>query len=210
MHTIAHLVHDYGLLVVAAVIGLESLGIPLPGETALIVASVIAGSRPELDIVAVILTAAAASSVGRAVGYLIGRKFGYLLLLRYGSYVWLTERRIKLGQYLFLRHGGKIVIVAQFLPVLRTIGGILAGANRMPRHQFMVTNVIGATLWAVFFGVIAYYFGRGVERLTGPLVIVLALGTAVFLIFAVRFIRIHETQLTAKAEQALPGPLAMP
>lgn len=210
MHTLAHLVHDYGLLVVAAVIGLESLGIPLPGETALIVASVIAGSRPELDIVAVILTAAAASAIGRAVGYLIGRKFGYLLLLRYGSYVWLTESRIKLGQYLFLRHGGKIVIVAQFLPVLRTIGGILAGANRMPEHQFMLTNVIGATLWAVFFGVVAYYFGHGVERLTGPLVIVLAFGTAVFLIFAARFIRSHERQLTAKAEEALPGPLAVP
>jgi membrane protein DedA with SNARE-associated domain len=210
MHTVAHLVHDYGLLVVAGVIGLESLGIPLPGETALIVASIIAGSRPELDIVAVILTAAAASSAGRAVGYWIGRRFGYLLLLRYGRYVWLGESRIKLGQYLFLRHGGKIIIVAQFLPVLRTIGGILAGANRMPQHQFMVTNVIGASLWAVFFGVIAYYFGREVERLTGPLVVVLALGTVIFLILAARFVREHEVQLSARAERALPGPLAMP
>ena len=210
MPAIAHLIHDYGLIVVAAVIGLECIGLPVPGETVLILAAVFAGTMHELNIVEVVVTAAVAATVGQAVGYLIGREFGYWLLLRYGNYLRITESRIKLGQYLFLRHGGKIVIVAQFLPVLRTIGGILAGANRMPEHQFMLTNVIGATLWAVFFGVVAYYFGHGVERLTGPLVIVLAFGTAVFLIFAARFIRSHERQLTAKAEEALPGPLAVP
>src|SRR5580658_8710518 len=150
MPSIAHLIHAYGLLVVAGVVGLEGVGIPVPGETALIVASVISGTKHELNIVAVILTAAGASIVGRILGYLIGRNFGYWLLLKYGGYVGVTEARIKLGQYLFLRHGGKIIIIAQFIPILRTLAGILAGANRMPRRYFMLANVIGASMWAAF------------------------------------------------------------
>jgi len=206
---IGHLIHTYGLLVVAGVISLESLGLPLPGETALIVASVIAGSKHEFNIVEVILTAAGASAVGRAFGYVIGHEYGYWLLLRYGGYVGITERRIKLGQYLFLRHGGKIILVAQFLPVLRTLAGILAGANRMPVAHFMVTNVIGATAWATFFGVAAFYLGRQVERLAGSMVIVLGIGVVICIIIAVNFIGRHEAQLAAEAERALPGPLEL-
>src|ERR1700739_4811964 len=99
MPSIAHLIHAYGLLVVAGVIGLEGVGIPVPGETALIIAAVIAGTKHELNIVAVILTAAGAAVAGRWLGYVIGRNFGYWLLLRYGGYVGVTEARIKLGQY---------------------------------------------------------------------------------------------------------------
>ena len=102
MHAVAHLIHTYGLLVVAGFIGLESIGFPLPGETALIVGSVIAGRTHELNIIEVIVTATCASFFGRIIGYMIGAKFGYWLLLRYGSYVRITHPRIKLGQYLFL------------------------------------------------------------------------------------------------------------
>jgi membrane protein DedA with SNARE-associated domain len=77
MPSISHLIHAYGLIVVAAVVGSESLGIPVPGETALIVASVIAGTKHELNILSVILTAATAAIGGRLIGYLIGRQFGY-------------------------------------------------------------------------------------------------------------------------------------
>src|SRR5208337_875288 len=175
MPSIAHLIHVYGLFVVAVVIGLESVGIPVPGETVLILAAVDAGTKHDLNIASVILTAAGASIIGRMIGYVIGREFGYWLLLRYGGYLRITESRIKLGQYLFLRHGGKIILIAQFLPVLRTIAGILAGANRMPRPHFMATNVVGALLWATFFGVAAYYLGRQVEKLAGSMVLVLGL-----------------------------------
>lgn len=210
MPSIAHLIHAYGLLVVAGVIGLEGVGIPVPGETALIVASVIAGSKHELNIVAVILVAAGASIVGRIIGYAIGRNFGYWLLLRYGGYVRITEARIKLGQYLFLRHGGKIIIVAQFIPVLRTLAGILAGANRMPHHTFMLTNVVGASTWATFFGVAAYFLGKQVERLAGSAVVICAVILLIGVVLATIFVRGHEAQLAAKAERALPGPLELP
>jgi len=210
MSSIYQLIHDYGLLMVAVVVGLEGVGFPVPGETALIVASVIAGTKHELNIALVILTATSASFVGRTLGYLIGRNFGYWLLLRYGGYIWITEARIKLGQYLFLRHGDKIVIVAQFLPVLRTLAGILAGANRMPRPQFLLANIIGAFIWAVFFGLVAYTLGRQVEHLATSAVIFLAVVTVIVLIVAGIFVRGHEAQLSAEAERALPGPLESP
>ena len=210
MPSIAHLIHAYGLLVVAGTIGLEGIGFPVPGETALIVASVIAGTKHELSIVAVIVTAAVASIVGRSVGYLIGRYFGYWLLLRYGCYIWINEARIKLGQYLFLRHGGKIILLAQFLPVLRSIAGILAGANRMPWPRFILANIIGASLWATFYGLTAYSLGRQVEQLSGWMVLVFALVVVAFLVVAAGFVRRHEARLTAEAEDALPGPLELP
>jgi membrane protein DedA with SNARE-associated domain len=210
MPSIAHLIHVYGLLVVAGVVGIEGVGIPLPGETALIIASVIAGSKHELNIVEVILVAAAASIVGRVIGYVIGRNFGYWLLLRYGGYVGITEARIKLGQYLFVRHGGKIIIIAQFIPILRTLAGILAGANRMPQRYFMLANVVGASVWAAFFGIAAYSLGRQVERLAGSVVFLCGLGALVAVVLAVNFVKGHEEQLVAKAERALPGPLESP
>jgi len=208
--TIAHLIHAYGLLVVAGVVGLEAVGIPLPGETALIVAAVIAGSKHELNIVAVILTAAGASIVGRTIGYYIGREFGYWLLLNYGGYVGITKTRIKLGQYLFLRHGGVLIIVAQFIPVLRTLAGILAGANRMPRPHFLATNIVGALLWSTFFGFAAYSLGRQVERLAGSMVLLCGVGALIALFIAASFMKGHEAQLAAEAERVLPGPLESP
>ena len=122
------------------------------------------------------------------VGYVIGREFGYWLLLRYGSYLRITESRIKLGEYLFLRHGGKIVIVARFIPVLRSLAGILAGANRMPWRHFLLANVVGAVIWASFFGFAAYMLGRQFERLAGPMVIVLGVATVIVIIAGAIFV----------------------
>lgn len=206
----AHLIHDYGLVVVAGVIGLESVGLPVPGESVLILAGIFAGTKHDLNIVSVIFTAAAAAIVGQMIGYVIGREFGYWLLLRYGYYVRITEGRIKLGQYLFLRHGEKIIIVARFVPVLRSLAGILAGANRMPWWQFLLANAVGAFAWASFFGFAAYFLGHQVERVAGPMVIVLGIVAVVVIALAAMFAARHEAQLVAEAERALPGPLRWP
>lgn len=93
MHLVVHLIHEYGLLTVAVIVGLECIGIPLPGETALLGAAIYAGTKHDLNIVEVILTAAAAAIAGRMIGYVIGREFGYWLLLRYGNYVRMTESK---------------------------------------------------------------------------------------------------------------------
>ncbi len=210
MPSIAHLVHVYGLAVVAGVIGLESVGLPVPGESALILAAILAGTKHDLNIVSVIITAASAAIVGQMLGYVIGREFGYWLLLRYGSYLRITEGRIKLGEYLFLRHGGKIIIIARFVPFLRALAGILAGANRMPWRRFMLANVVGACAWAVFFGVAAYMFGREIERLAGPLVLVVGIAAVILIAIGAVFVSRHEAQLVEEAERALPGPLKWP
>ena len=207
MHFIGHLIHVYGLLTVAVIIGLECIGVPLPGETALLAAAIYAGSKHDLNIVSVILTAGGAATIGRMIGYVIGHEFGYWLLLRYGNYVGMTTSRIKLGQYLFLRHGGKIVFIAQFIPVLRTFAGIFAGANVMPWRDFLIANAVGSFLWAALYGYAAYALGREFERLEGPIVIILGLITVVSFVIGGIFVKRHETQLTAEAERAMPGPL---
>ena len=215
MHSVAHLIHVYGLLVVAGFIGLESMCIPLPGETALIVGSVIAGRTHELNIVEVIVVAAAASLIGRIIGYAIGWRFGYWLLLRYGGYLGITEMRIKLGQYLFLKHGGVIIIIAQFVPVMRAIAGILAGANRMPWRRFVLSSAVGVSLWAVLFGLGGYIFGVQFARLarswwifSGPSGwVMFGIGAVIVISILTVVVGRHEAQWTAKAERALPGPL---
>jgi membrane protein DedA with SNARE-associated domain len=210
MHFIAHLIHVYGLFTVAAIVGLECAGVPLPGETALLAAAVYAGTKHDLNIVAVILTTASAAIIGRMIGYVIGREYGYWVLLRYGGYVGMTERRIKLGQYLFLRYGGTIVFAAQFVPVLRTFAGLFAGANMMPWRNFLLANAVGSIIWAVSYGYAAYMLGRQFESLELPLVIFLAIVTVAAFIFGGMFIHRHEEQLSAEAERAMPGPLKLP
>jgi membrane protein DedA with SNARE-associated domain len=209
MPSFAHLVHDYGLVVVAAVIGFESLGLPFPGESVLIFASILAGTKHDLNIFAVVLTAAGAAIVGQMIGYVIGREFGYWLLLRYGRYLRITESRIKLGEYLFLRHGGKIIFIARFVPLLRALAGILAGANRMPWRQFMLANVAGAAVWAAVFGFASYMLGRQVEKFAGPMVIMIGVAAVIVIAIGAHFVARHEAQLAAEAERALPGPLKL-
>jgi len=210
MDFLQNLIHNYGLVAVGAVVGLECVGFPLPGETALLAAAVYAGTNHDLNIVAVIITAGATAIVGRMIGYVIGREYGYWLLLRYGSYIRMTQSRIKLGQYLFLRHGGKIVFVAQFVPVLRTVAGLFAGCNMMPWRNFLLANILGSVLWAVSYGYAAYALGLGFRRLQGPMVIALAILTIVCFVVGAIFIHRHEAQLAAEAERAMPGPLDLP
>ncbi len=205
--SIGHLVHDYGLVVVAAVIGLESLGFPFPGESALVLAGIFAGTKHELNIFAVVFTAAGAAIVGQMIGYVIGREYGYWLLLRYGPYLRITESRIKLGEYLFLRYGGKIIFIGRFVPLLRSVAGILAGANRMPWRQFMLANIVGALAWSSFFGFAAYLFGHQVHKFAGPVVIVIGIAAVIAIVIGAVFVSRHEAQLVAEAERALPGPL---
>ena len=204
-----HLIHEYGLVAVAAIIGLECLGLRVPGETALLGAAIYAGTKHDFNINAVIAAAAVAAIAGRMIGYVIGHKFGSWLLLRYGHYVGLTTGRIKLGQYLFLRYGGKIVFFAQFVPVLRTLAGPFAGANLMPWRNFIFANVVSSCVWAVSYGYAAYWVGREFERLQGRLVLPLVFIAVIALIAGALFVRQREAQLITEAERAMPGSLEL-
>ena len=209
MHLIAHLIHEYGLIAVATIVALECLGFPVPGETALLGAAIYAGTKHDLNIGAVIIVAAGAAIIGRMIGYVMGRELGYRLVLQYGKYMGLTEGRIKLAQYLFSRHGGKIIFAAQFVPVLRSFAGLLAGANVMPWRNFLFANAISSSVWAMSYGYAAYWAGREFEHLVGHLAIFLVIITVIVLIGAGIFVHRREARLIAEAERAMPGPLKL-
>lgn len=203
---IHHLIQAYGLWILFTVLLLESMGVPAPGETALITAALYAGSTHQFHIVSVVLVAAAAAIMGDNIGYLIGRTIGIRLVAQYGRYIGLTEPRLKVGQYLFLKHGGKIVFFGRFVAFLRTFAALLAGMNRMSWPHFLLMNAIGGICWAALFGGGAYLFGREIKRVAGPmswLLLIAALGLAAAAIF---FFRRHEKALEQRAEAAFPGP----
>jgi membrane protein DedA with SNARE-associated domain len=203
---LTHLIATYGYLAIAVIIGLESMGLPMPGESALVLAALYA-SRHDHNIAGVVAAAATGAILGDNIGYWIGREFGYRLLLRYSGNIGLSASKIKLGQYLFLRHGGKVVFFGRFVAILRILAAFLAGVNRMEWRRFLLANAAGAILWASAVGFGAYAFGKAVLRVTGPLGIVLVIVSVALLIGALRFARRHEAELEAKAEEALPGPL---
>jgi membrane protein DedA with SNARE-associated domain len=173
----------------------------------LIAAATYAGATGNLDIALVILAAAAAAVVGDSAGYFVGRKIGLPLLHKHGPRIHLTEPRLKVGQYLFLKHGGKVVFFGRFIALLRTYAAVLAGANNMPWPKFFLFNASGGAVWACIFGIGGYSFGSLIERYAGPIGIVLLIAAVVAAIGGIVFTKRHEQMLIDRAEKALPGPL---
>src|SRR5947209_20505301 len=148
---------------------LESMAVPMPGETALVTAALYAGSTHRIGILPVVIVAATAAVVGDNIGYLIGRSIGLRLIVRYGRYVRLNEARLKVGQYLFLRHGGKIVFFGRFVAFLRAFAALLAGINRFLPLRFFAFNAAGGIVWASVFGLGGYVLGESIHRIDGPI-----------------------------------------
>jgi membrane protein DedA with SNARE-associated domain len=202
---IQELIQSYGLWVVFAVVMFESIGVPMPGETVLLTAALYAGSTHRIDILAVLSVAAAAAIIGDNIGYLIGRSIGLPLILRYGKYIRLHEGRLKIGQYLFLRHGGKIVFFGRFVAFLRTFAALLAGANRMPWPRFLLMNALGGIVWATLFGGAAYLFGEKIRLVAGPAGLLILACAIVLVAAGIVFLRRHERELEEEASAALPS-----
>ena len=200
------LIQAYGLWVLFTVVMLECMGIPMPGETALVTAALYAGSTHRISIVSVVLVAATAAIIGDNIGYLIGRSIGVRLIARYGKYVQLNELRLKVGQYLFLRYGGMIVFFGRFVAILRTYAALLAGANRMSWHHFLIMNALGGICWASLFGVAAYLFGEEIELMAGVVSLLFLVAAISLAIAGIFFFRRHERELEQRAEAAFPGP----
>ena len=149
---------SYGYLVVAVVIMVEGAGIPLPGETILLLGAAYAGAG-NLDIRGVILAAALGAIAGDNLGYFIGRRGGRALLVRYGQTLHVGESHLARAEAFYARHGAKTVFLARFVAVLRTLSSLLAGANRMPYRRFAPWNAAGGILWAVVIGTLGSLFG---------------------------------------------------
>src|SRR2546422_8435951 len=162
--TISGLVASYGYVVLFFLVGLESLGCPLPGETALVTAAAWA-ALGHLSIYAVVASAVAAAVIGDNGGYWIGRKGGIALVRRYGRRIHLNESHLERARGFFERHGPKTVFIGRFIALLRTWVAVLAGTARMPYGSFMLYNALGGVCWSVIFSTLGFVFGRNLPRL---------------------------------------------
>jgi membrane protein DedA with SNARE-associated domain len=145
----------YGL---PAIIGLESMGVPSPGETALVLAAVLA-SQGKLQIWLVILIAACSAIAGDNLGYLLGRRFGREVLEAPGPFHHRRVAVIALGDRFFAKHGAKAVFVGRWIALVRFATAWLAGINEMRFSHFFFWNALGGISWAVTYGLVGYFAG---------------------------------------------------
>jgi membrane protein DedA with SNARE-associated domain len=158
-------VDRFGYFGIAGLVFIESFGIPAPGETAIIAGSAWAG-RGHLNVFVVGLVAFLAATLGDTLGYWIGRRGGRPLAQRYGRYVRLTTPRLERVESFMARQGPKIVVIARFVEGLRQFNGVVAGMTRMPFHQFIVFQVLGAALWVGCWSVVGYFAGDHLDQVT--------------------------------------------
>lgn len=202
-----HLLQQYGYVAVIVLVFLESTGVPSPGETMLITAAAYAGATHALSPPLVILSAAAGGILGDNLGYWVGREGGWRLLRRYGRLLHVNDAMLKVGIYLFRRHGGKVVFIGRFTPLLRTWGAILAGVNRFPWPRFLAWNTLSGIAWASSWGLLAFAFGKTLQGVQ-QYVSLVAIGIATLITLAVGIaVRRNGRALSEAAERALPGSL---
>jgi membrane protein DedA with SNARE-associated domain len=158
----ASLISEYGVAALFLSVTLEALGAPLPGESAVILASA-AAAAGKLDIYAVAAAAFLAAVTGDNIGYLLGRKLGRPVITRYGSRIGLTDANFDRVEKVVRRHGPLIVVVARFVVVLRQLNGIVAGTTGMPWPAFLLANAVGAALWVGVWTTVAYKFGHSTD-----------------------------------------------
>jgi membrane protein DedA with SNARE-associated domain len=154
--------NHYGYLAVFALVAIEDFGVPLPGETALLLGAVYAGAG-RLNIVLVALLGFLGATVGDNVGFAIGHFGGRRLLDRYGRFVLLTPARVVKAREFFDRHGGKVIVIARFIEGLRQANGIIAGISGMHWTRFLLFNAIGAALWVSVWATIGYVSGNHID-----------------------------------------------
>lgn len=185
---------DYGLFLLFVLVGLESTGIPLPGETALIAAAVLASSG-HYSIVVVIVVASAGAIVGDNIGYWIGRKGGRALLRRIPYLRDYFDRALPPAERFFKRHGAKAVFFGRFISILRVTAAWLAGISHMPWWKFLFWNAAGGIAWATTFGVVAYYAGRAAADAINHYGLYAGIGLVVLIVLAVAGIHLWRREM---------------
>ena len=205
VHLTPHFFQTYGYWAIFGLIAGESMGIALPGETALLAASIYAGRTHHLSIYMIILAAASGAVLGDNIGYAIGYFGGFKLLRRFGKFIGIDEPKLKLGRYLFLRYGGRIVFFGRFVAILRILAALLAGVNHMPWRKFLLYNALGGIVWATILGTAAYTLGKQIHKLSTSVSISLFILTTLFVIAYSLYLKSHMNKLEKKAEKEFPG-----
>lgn len=154
----------YGAIAIFVMVYLESLGSPLPGETGVIAASLLA-AKGELNILTLYPAVLFAAILGDFTGYLIGRIGGHALLRKFGSYIGLTPSVLANVEARFQKGGLWIIVFARFVPVLRQLNGLVAGSLGLPWHIFLMAQSVGALLWSSLYCFGPYFFGELFQHL---------------------------------------------
>ncbi len=195
-HHLVRLLHTYTYVGVLSLVMLEALGIPLPGEIALVTAAAYAAVAHNVSVSGVILMAALGATVGGVVGYWIGIKGGLPLLTRYGRYIGVRKSHIDQAHSFFERNGAKTILFGRFVAVLRTWASVIAGAACMSFKQFVAYNTLGSVAWAIVFGLLGYYFGhdlpvleRYISRASLGILVAVVAGIAIWVILRRRHVR---------------------
>jgi len=173
----------YGYWAVFFGVMLENAGLPVPGETILLVGGYFAASRPDqFNLIRVTVTAAVGAVIGDNIGFAIGHHYGRGFLLRIGRFFFLTPKRFEHMENYFASHGNKTILVARFITGLRVFAALLAGASRkMPWRVFLFYNLAGAIIWSVVITLLGYLFGQSLPLLvkwvgrTGTILLIAAI-----------------------------------
>jgi membrane protein DedA with SNARE-associated domain len=196
--TLEFWIHEYGVAAVFVILTFESLGLPVPGESVLVVSSILSG-RGEIGFVPLVLAAWAGAVIGDNIGYLIGHRLGHTLLLHYGGRFGLTEARLARVEHVFARYGSAAVGVARFFNVLRQLNGVVAGSLAMPWRRFLLFNALGGAAWVLVWTAIGYFAGtHGADMAAllhrlGYAAVGLALVAALAVFIYVRYVRARST-----------------
>jgi membrane protein DedA with SNARE-associated domain len=165
LHWVGHLIESYGYVIVVLLVLAEGVGLPLPGETALITAAAVAAQSHRLTLVGVIIAAFVGAAGGGVGGYWIGKTGGLQFLTKHGRVLGVTPQRIAKARKFFTEHGPKAVFIARFIAILRMFAGVLAGVTKMRFGIFLLWNALGALAWSILFGALGYVFGNNLPRL---------------------------------------------
>jgi membrane-associated protein len=156
---------QYGYWAVGAALLLENAGIPVPGETILLLASFLAYSEHDLRLPWIIVVGTIAATLGDNVGFVLGQYGGRPLLVRYQSLFRIKNSLVERGEQLFARYGALTIFFARFVFGMRIIAGPLAGVLRMPWKRFAIFNFLGAAVWVGVISSVGYLFGRHWDKL---------------------------------------------
>ena len=184
-------VRHYGVFAVSLILAVEAVGAPVPGETLLIFASVLA-RRGEMSLPALLIFAWAGSVLGDNVGYIIGRTLGRATIFRYGAKIGLTDAHMSAIERVFARYGSATVLFARFFSILRQLNGVVAGTLGMSWWRFLLFNAIGAALWVTVWVFAATYFTEHsafVARLVQHRVVAIVLGIICIVLVVSLFVR---------------------
>jgi membrane protein DedA with SNARE-associated domain len=198
LHSLEPTLDQFGYLAVLALVLIEDFGVPVPGETILVLAAVYAGTG-RLNIVLVALLGFCGAVIGDNIGFAIGHFGGRRLVERYGHYIFLTPERLDKTTRFFDRHGGKIIVVARFVEGLRQANGIIAGTSGMHWARFLVFNAIDAALWVLFWTSVGYFSGSHINTIYSDATrystyLAIAVGALLLAYIARRVVRFRRTR----------------